>query len=73
MTARELCAHLFAELFADEAERTATVGPMTTILECGPLSRRILTAVGNSPDRAALRTVYGALCECLARNALFVP
>jgi gamma-glutamyl:cysteine ligase YbdK (ATP-grasp superfamily) len=46
--------------------------PLRVILDRGPLARRILRAVGNDVSPAALRGVYGALCDCLANGHLFL-
>jgi gamma-glutamyl:cysteine ligase YbdK (ATP-grasp superfamily) len=50
------------------AEWTAA---LQTILDQGPLARRMLAAAGADPDRADLRRVAGALCECLDDNTVF--
>ncbi len=39
----------------------------------GTLSRRIARAVGPEPSRARLTAVYADLCDCLARNEMFLP
>ena len=39
----------------------------------GTLAERILVATGPEPDRAALRAVYGALCDCQEAGQLFQP
>lgn len=44
---------------------------LDTILERGPLARRILHALGPAPDRARLQAVYRRLCDCLRSNSLF--
>ncbi len=41
------------------------------ILREGPLARRLVGAVGDSPDRARLHEVYGVLCACLEDNRPF--
>lgn len=45
--------------------------PLRTILERGPLARRILRATGPSPDRGTLLKVYRSLCDCLAEGRMF--
>jgi gamma-glutamyl:cysteine ligase YbdK (ATP-grasp superfamily) len=45
--------------------------PLETILERGPLARRILAASGEEPDRERLRDVYLGLCGCLEDNRPF--
>ncbi len=47
------------------------VGPLRTILERGPLARRLLAASGDAPDRARLRNVYLRLCESLEADRPF--
>ncbi len=74
MTAGEL----WRELAADCASELAGVGPgiqrsMETILAQGPLSRRILRALGAKPDRERFRKVYRELGKCLAQGRLFLP
>jgi carboxylate-amine ligase len=46
-------------------------GSLWSILRDGPLSRRLVASLGDRPDRARLRDVYGRLCECLDRNEAF--
>jgi gamma-glutamyl:cysteine ligase YbdK (ATP-grasp superfamily) len=43
------------------------------VLEHGTLARRLLRACGTEPSRSRLAAVYGSLCECLDRGALFDP
>ncbi|MCA9772996.1 MAG: glutamate--cysteine ligase [Myxococcales bacterium] len=45
---------------------------LDVILDRGPLARRLLRATGSAPDRRRLFDVYGALCECLADNGMFL-
>jgi glutamate---cysteine ligase / carboxylate-amine ligase len=47
--------------------------PLRTILERGPLSRRILLALGNDFSRASLESAYRRLADCLAEGRLFDP
>jgi len=44
---------------------------LETILDRGPLARRIVGATGDAPERARLAEVYGALCDCLAQDGSF--
>jgi gamma-glutamyl:cysteine ligase YbdK (ATP-grasp superfamily) len=46
-------------------------GPLTTILQQGPLSRRLLHVLGRAPSPERLREVYRELCRCLAEGRLF--
>jgi carboxylate-amine ligase len=43
------------------------------VLTHGTLARRLLRASGPQPSRTRLARVYGSLCECLERGALFDP
>ncbi len=47
--------------------------PLTTILNDGPLARRINTAVAGDYRRDHLKEIYSQLCECLATHQMFVP
>lgn len=46
---------------------------LSTILDQGPLTRRLTTALGAEPSRADLRRVYARLCDCLHEGRLFLP
>ncbi len=70
--AGELWQHLLeTTLFHDPQAAAAWREPLTNITSRGPLSRRILRAVGDDYRREALREVYGRLCRCLAHGVLF--
>jgi len=45
--------------------------PLELILRRGPLARRILDALGDARERAALTSVYRRLADCLERGELF--
>ncbi len=45
--------------------------PLQTILDSGPLARRILVALGAEPGRGQLAEVYRELCACLAEGRVF--
>jgi carboxylate-amine ligase len=69
-TAGELWRHIAADTLS--SERRAAFGPaLETILERGPLARRILRAVGPEPSRERLREVWGELADCLLEDRLF--
>lgn len=71
-TAGELWRQLLeASLFRDAAAAAPWRRPLGLILDSGPLARRILRALGGDRRRDALLEVYGALCRCLAQDALF--
>ena len=44
---------------------------LETILDEGPLARRILDSTGPTPDRARLAGVYAGLCACLDDDRVF--
>jgi hypothetical protein len=46
-------------------------GTLETILQRGPLARRLLHALGRAPSPERLREVYRELCRCLAEGRLF--
>ena len=63
---------------AEEAGREIAEDPewapfLGTILEEGPLGRRLLVAAGPDPSRERLREVYGELARCLEQNRPFSP
>jgi hypothetical protein len=53
------------------AEFSPWRGPLTAILEQGPLASRILRATGKDPSPDRLAAVYRELCTCLAEGKLF--
>ena len=46
-------------------------GALWSILRDGPLARRLVSSLGEVPERERLTDVYGRLCECLDRNEAF--
>ncbi len=66
--AGELWQHLAQELFSGNREVPA---PLQTIFAHGPLSRRLLRALGAEPQRAHRTEVYRELCDCLAEGRMF--
>jgi gamma-glutamyl:cysteine ligase YbdK (ATP-grasp superfamily) len=66
-TVGELWEHLFAALPDLTAETSPWREPLTTIVDEGPLARRILEAL---PDND-LETVYEELCRCLEEGEIF--
>ncbi|MFA7346250.1 MAG: glutamate-cysteine ligase family protein [Desulfurivibrionaceae bacterium] len=72
MTAGEL----WQGLAADCSQELARAGhgiqqSVETILAQGPLSRRIIRALGDKPDRERFREVYRELGKCLVQGRLF--
>lgn len=67
-SAGDVCRHLIQELKLD-CSRWAN--ELQTITTQGPLSRRILKAIGQQPERT-MHAVYSELCNCLAEDRMFV-
>jgi gamma-glutamyl:cysteine ligase YbdK (ATP-grasp superfamily) len=63
----ELWARLLDAYPPDDPTREWTAA-LQTILDQGPLARRMLAAAGPDPDRGDLRRVAEALCECLEED-----
>ncbi|MHB8150266.1 MAG: carboxylate-amine ligase [Desulfobulbia bacterium] len=73
MTAGELWQDLAAECTPELAAAGYTIQQtVETILAQGPLSRRIIKALGAKPDRERFREVYRELGQCLAQGRLFI-
>lgn len=65
-TAQQVWRHLADAVLPDAAAvDPALVRPLQTILERGPLARRMLAAVGETVDAAALQGLMRRLAECL--------
>jgi carboxylate-amine ligase len=72
-SAREVWSYLIDEMLRDDPVHAGLWGaPLQTMLEQGPLARRILRAVGNEPSPARLAAVYGELCRCLQEGRMFL-
>jgi glutamate---cysteine ligase / carboxylate-amine ligase len=73
-SARELWASLIERMLGDDTEHAGQwKRPLQTILQHGPLARRILRAVNGDASVARLRQVYLELCDCLEQGRLFLP
>lgn len=72
-TAAELWRRIIAELDVRRLLGAAERVGLDAILSRGTLARRIAGALGTNPDRAALRQVYEALCDCLVENRPYSP
>jgi gamma-glutamyl:cysteine ligase YbdK (ATP-grasp superfamily) len=70
--AAALWAHLIARMPQAEGEAFWRK-PLSTMLDHGTLSRRILRALGDAPARMRMEQVYRELCECLAQGSMFLP
>jgi len=81
-TAGELWSHLVECL---SEPRTPVRGPahhlrggfghaaLRTIMNEGPLARRIMRALGENPSHEQIEHFYQQLCDCLARGVMFKP
>jgi gamma-glutamyl:cysteine ligase YbdK (ATP-grasp superfamily) len=69
ITAGDLWQHLVDALMPP-AEPWST--PLQTIVDHGPLSRRITRALGDAPQPNGLFDVYRELCDCLATGRMYV-
>jgi gamma-glutamyl:cysteine ligase YbdK (ATP-grasp superfamily) len=72
-TAQELWSHLIAQIPDDSGAVDAAGQTLQTILDHGPLARRILRAVNSDFSYANLHRVYQSLCDCLEEGKLFLP
>ncbi len=75
-TAQQVWRHLADTLLPDAAAVDADLArPIEVILRDGPLARRMLAAVGQQPDAAALQRLCGRLADCLVpgETPVFVP
>jgi gamma-glutamyl:cysteine ligase YbdK (ATP-grasp superfamily) len=66
----DLWARLLDALPPDDPDGEWTAA-LQTILDRGPLARRMLAAAGANPARADLRRVAEGLCDCLAADTPF--
>jgi hypothetical protein len=69
-TAGELWAHLVESAVPENPVYSPV---LDAIRSHGPLARRMLRALGTSPERGTFNRIYRELCECLAGNRLYVP
>jgi glutamate---cysteine ligase / carboxylate-amine ligase len=73
VTAGEIWRHLASAVDRHGRSRHDNIRPaLETLLEQGPLARRILTTVGPDPSRERLAAVYRELCDCLAAGRMFL-
>ena len=68
---------LWQELAADCTPELVAAGhgirqTVETMLAHGPLSRRLIRALGAKPDRERFEEVYRELGQCLAQGRLFL-
>ena len=65
--------HLLRRLIEAAELEPSWLSTLSVILDRGPLSRRILSAVGDDVSRQRLAGVYGELCDCLHSGHMFLP
>lgn len=71
--ARELWQHLIASMSIEPMDEAAACqAALDTIMEQGPLARRLLRAAGRDFSRSRLQAVYRELCNCLQEGRSFV-
>ena len=70
-TAGEFWRHLHDDLMATDRQIESETDATHTILDQGCLSRRLLRALGDQPDRSRQTEVYERLCHCLAEGRMF--
>jgi hypothetical protein len=72
VTAADVWKHLAKAVGPEARSRHPNLrAAVSTLLERGPLARRILAAGGPEPSRERLAAVYRKLCECLADGRMF--
>jgi glutamate---cysteine ligase / carboxylate-amine ligase len=73
ISAAELWRHLGQSVAdAGRSSNPSLRATVQTLIERGPLARRILNAVGPSPSRDKIAAVYRNLADCLAAGRMFV-
>jgi hypothetical protein len=70
-TAGELWRHLVERVVAPADGYEEWRDALQTIVNIGPLARRMVETAGRSPDRARLKALAGELCRCLEEGRLF--
>jgi carboxylate-amine ligase len=69
--ASELWQHLVSTMLNWPEQARTWQKSLQTILEQGPLARRILNALGEDYSRSQLHAVYRELCDCLEEGRIF--
>ncbi len=71
-TAIDVWRHLADTTLPDFADVDPSVdAPLRTLLGRGPLARRMVAAVGDSPDAASLHSLCARLADCLRAGEMF--
>ncbi len=74
VTAGELWKYLFNKFLGEPSSNMNYFQKtLSTIVEKGPLARRILRRTGLKPSKTMIHDVYRELCSCLAEDRLFLP
>jgi glutamate---cysteine ligase / carboxylate-amine ligase len=72
-TANELWRHLLSLTLERSPAWPTWRVPLSTILDEGPLARRLLKALGSAPTREHITATYRRLTDCLQANVQFMP
>ena len=72
-SAAQLWRHLLQPLLADSGPAAPWKAALETVLEHGPLARRIRRAAQAGGPRNGLEQAYRRLCDCLAHGRAFLP
>jgi carboxylate-amine ligase len=71
--ASELWRHLIVSRMRNQSEQhNSSRQALQIMLDCGPLARRIVRAIGPEYSKKRLIQVYGKLCECLETGHMFL-
>jgi gamma-glutamyl:cysteine ligase YbdK (ATP-grasp superfamily) len=72
-TPRQIWNHIFNSLSKNNSALQRWEPELSIILNEGPLSDRILKAIGSSITEQSIKKVYQQLSGCLAQNKMFIP
>jgi gamma-glutamyl:cysteine ligase YbdK (ATP-grasp superfamily) len=72
-TPRQIWNQIFKTLSKNNSALQRWEPQLSVILEEGPLSDRILQAIGSSVTEQSIKKVYKQLSGCLAQNKMFIP
>jgi len=69
---RDMWQHIIESCLREKLIDAVHREPLEIILRQGPLSRRLIKAIGEDYSKASLHAVYGQLGDCLQQNRMFV-
>ncbi|AKQ45566.1 glutamate--cysteine ligase [Rufibacter radiotolerans] len=70
---KQVWENLWSQIYSQEAFSSELAHSANLLLEHGPLSTRLLKALGEAPGLPEIKDVYQRLAQSLAQNKLFVP